>query len=101
LVIVNRVALAARTPAQAAELADRYLGGTLRAYAAGGSLQSAIDDVGLVGSPEQGVRQIERHRAGGVTHPFGRLSLDEMPVEVAQQTIELFGSEILPRVAKG
>ena len=100
LVVVNRIALAARTRAQAAELADTYLGGTLRTYAAGGSLQSAIDDVGLVGTPEQVVEQIGRYREVGVTHLIARLSLDEMPVEIAQQTIELFGSEILPRVAK-
>jgi alkanesulfonate monooxygenase SsuD/methylene tetrahydromethanopterin reductase-like flavin-dependent oxidoreductase (luciferase family) len=100
LVIVNRLALSARTPAQVGELTETYLGGTLRGYAAGGSWQSAIDDVGLVGTPDQVVKQIERYRAVGVTHLFARLSLDEMPIEVAQQTIELFGSEIMPRVAK-
>jgi alkanesulfonate monooxygenase SsuD/methylene tetrahydromethanopterin reductase-like flavin-dependent oxidoreductase (luciferase family) len=100
LVIVNRVALAARTADRAAELADTYLGATLHAYAAGGSLQSAIDEVGLVGTPEQVVEQITRYREVGVTHLFARLSLDEMPIDVAQQTIELFGSEILPSVAK-
>lgn len=98
-VIVNRVALAARTPAQAEELTESYLGGTLRGYAAGSSLQAAIDDVALLGTPDQVVAQVERYRDVGVTHLFARLSLDEMPIEVARQTIELFGSEIIPRFA--
>jgi hypothetical protein len=34
-----------------------------------------------------------------VSHIFARLSRDEMPVDVAAHTIELFGREVIPRLA--
>ena len=98
-VIINRLALAAATSHEVTQLVETYLGETLRAYGGGEPLQSTIDDVGLVGTPDQIVAQLEQYRAGGVTHVFARLSLDEMPVEVAQQTIEVFGGDIIPRLA--
>jgi alkanesulfonate monooxygenase SsuD/methylene tetrahydromethanopterin reductase-like flavin-dependent oxidoreductase (luciferase family) len=96
-VVVNRLALAAETPAAVADLIDRYLAGTLHAYARGESLQQVIDDVALVGTPPQIVAQVDRYRASGVTHLFARLSLDDMPSDVATHTIELFGREVIPR----
>jgi alkanesulfonate monooxygenase SsuD/methylene tetrahydromethanopterin reductase-like flavin-dependent oxidoreductase (luciferase family) len=100
LVIVNRLALAAPSTGQVRELTETYLGGTLRSYGGGDALQSAIDDTALIGTPDQIVEQVERYRAVGVTHLIARLSLDEMPIEVVRQTIELFGSEVMPRVRK-
>ena len=85
---------------QVTDLAETYVGETLRGYGAGGSWQSAIEDVALVGTPDQVVAQVERYREAGVTHLIARLSLDDMPVEVARQTIELFGSEVIPRVGQ-
>jgi alkanesulfonate monooxygenase SsuD/methylene tetrahydromethanopterin reductase-like flavin-dependent oxidoreductase (luciferase family) len=95
-VIINRLALAAETPAEVADLTDRFLAGTLASYARGESPHAVIDDVALVGTPDQIVAQLERYRALGVTHVFARLSLDEMPTEVASQTIHLFGRDIIP-----
>ena len=43
------------------------------------------------------MEQAERYRDVGVTHIFARLSLDEIPVEVAQRTVEIFGREVIPR----
>jgi alkanesulfonate monooxygenase SsuD/methylene tetrahydromethanopterin reductase-like flavin-dependent oxidoreductase (luciferase family) len=99
-VAVNRLALAADTPAAAAELTERYLAGSLRAYAPQQALQQAIDDVALVGTPPQIVAQLERYRAAGVTHIFARLSLDELPLETAARTIELFGQDVLPALRR-
>lgn len=98
VVAVNRVALAARTSAEVQQLTDRYLAETLRGYAGGDPLQTVLDDVTLVGTPDEIVARAERYSAAGVTHLFARLSLDEMPIEVAQQTIELFGTDVIPRV---
>jgi alkanesulfonate monooxygenase SsuD/methylene tetrahydromethanopterin reductase-like flavin-dependent oxidoreductase (luciferase family) len=100
-VIVNRLTLAAQSSSQVAELAKAYLGSTLRGYGVGDALQPAIDDLALVGTPDQIVAQVERYRQAGVTHLFARVSLDEMPLEVAQQTIELFGREVIPRTREG
>jgi alkanesulfonate monooxygenase SsuD/methylene tetrahydromethanopterin reductase-like flavin-dependent oxidoreductase (luciferase family) len=100
-VIVNRLALAAQSSGQVAELAETYLGSTLRGYGVGDALLPAINDLALVGTPDQIVAQVERYRQAGVTHLFARLSLDEMPVDVAQQTIELFGREVIPRTRAG
>jgi alkanesulfonate monooxygenase SsuD/methylene tetrahydromethanopterin reductase-like flavin-dependent oxidoreductase (luciferase family) len=98
LVIVNRLALTARTASEVAELMEMYLGATFRTYAPDQSVQTAIDDMALVGTPEQIVAQAERYRGAGVTHLFARLSLDQMPLEVARQTIELFGAEVIARL---
>jgi alkanesulfonate monooxygenase SsuD/methylene tetrahydromethanopterin reductase-like flavin-dependent oxidoreductase (luciferase family) len=96
-VIVNRLALAARTSAEVGDFTDTYLAATLRAYPGEQSLQAVIDDIALVGTPDQIVRQAEPYHDAGVTHIFARLSLDEMPIDVAQQTIELFGRDVIPR----
>ena len=96
-VIVNRLALAGRTSAEVTELTQAYLGETLRAYGGSEALQTTIDHMALVGTADQIVAQAERYRDVGVTHIFPRLSLDEIPVEVAQRTVEIFGREVIPR----
>jgi alkanesulfonate monooxygenase SsuD/methylene tetrahydromethanopterin reductase-like flavin-dependent oxidoreductase (luciferase family) len=50
-VAVNRLALAADTPAAVADLSERYLAGTLQTYGRGESLQQVIADVALIGTP--------------------------------------------------
>ncbi|MBV8719240.1 MAG: LLM class flavin-dependent oxidoreductase [Chloroflexi bacterium] len=97
-VVVNRVTLLARSATEADSLADSYVNGTVRSYARPGQpMQEVIDDVALVGTPERVAAQLERYAAAGVTHVLARLSLDQMPPEVARTTIELFGREVLPR----
>lgn len=97
-VAVNRIALLAASASDVDDMAQHLVSGTLRSYAqAGQSLQDVVDDVVLVGTPDQVARQLEGYVAAGVTHVFARLSLDEMPPEVARGTIELMGREVIPR----
>jgi alkanesulfonate monooxygenase SsuD/methylene tetrahydromethanopterin reductase-like flavin-dependent oxidoreductase (luciferase family) len=98
-VVLNRLALTAATAAEVAEARDRYLAGTLQSYARGQALDEVIADMALIGTPDEIVAQVERYRAVGVTHLFARLSLEAMPTEVALRTIELFGREVIPRLA--
>ena len=99
-VAVNRVTLVAATASQLDDLMQRHLAGTLKSYARSGeSLQQVADDVALVGTPSQITAQLERYRAAGVSHVFARLSLDDMPPEVAGATLELFGREVIPTLA--
>jgi alkanesulfonate monooxygenase SsuD/methylene tetrahydromethanopterin reductase-like flavin-dependent oxidoreductase (luciferase family) len=99
-IIVNRVTLIAQNPSEVKMLAEKYVNGTLRSYAASGqTVQEVMDDVALVGTPHAVCAQLERYAAAGVTHVFARLSLDEMPPEVARGTIELMGREVIPQFA--
>src|ERR1051326_5583335 len=97
-VVVNRVALVASTRAEVDDLAQRYVYTTLGGYAA--SPEAALADMALVGTPSSVAAQVERYVATGVTHIFARVSLDEMPVEVARGSIELLGREVIPRFAR-
>jgi alkanesulfonate monooxygenase SsuD/methylene tetrahydromethanopterin reductase-like flavin-dependent oxidoreductase (luciferase family) len=92
-VAVNRLTVVSTT-----DEAQQFVSGTLRSYAQQGQpLQEVMDDLALVGTPDQVAGQLERYVAAGVTHVFARLSLDEMPLEVARGTIELMGREVIPR----
>jgi alkanesulfonate monooxygenase SsuD/methylene tetrahydromethanopterin reductase-like flavin-dependent oxidoreductase (luciferase family) len=86
-VAVNRAALAAPTRAEVDDLAKRYLASALH----------NADEAALIGTPDEIVEQVERYAAAGATHILPRLSLDDMPVEVAAQTIDLFGEAVIPR----
>jgi alkanesulfonate monooxygenase SsuD/methylene tetrahydromethanopterin reductase-like flavin-dependent oxidoreductase (luciferase family) len=88
VVAVNRVALAAPSSAEVSALAERYLPAS--------TLQTA-QEACLLGTPDEIVAQVERYRAAGTSHVFARLSLDEMPGEVAGQTIDLFRQYVIPR----
>jgi alkanesulfonate monooxygenase SsuD/methylene tetrahydromethanopterin reductase-like flavin-dependent oxidoreductase (luciferase family) len=96
-VIVNRLALAAESPAEVADLSDRYLAATLRAYARDHPVEEVSRHVALLGTPAEIVTRVQQYADAGVTHLFARVSLDEMPVEVPLRTIELFGREVIPR----
>jgi alkanesulfonate monooxygenase SsuD/methylene tetrahydromethanopterin reductase-like flavin-dependent oxidoreductase (luciferase family) len=96
-VAVNRVALAAPDSTTLSTLVDRHLASTLQGYARGESLPQAAEDTSLIGTPDQIVALVERYQSVGVTHLLPRLSLDDMPVDVASQTIELFGRHVIPR----
>jgi alkanesulfonate monooxygenase SsuD/methylene tetrahydromethanopterin reductase-like flavin-dependent oxidoreductase (luciferase family) len=96
-VVVNRLTVIAETDSAA----HQYVGPTLRSYAQPGqSLEEVISDVALTGTPEKVVAQLARYAQCGVTHVFARLSLDEMPIEVARGTIELMGRDVIPRFRK-
>ena len=93
-IVVNRLTVVAASDSAAQE----YVRSTLESYARPGqSVTEVIDDVAVIGTPDQVVRQLERYAAIGVTHVFARLSLDDMPSEVARATIELMGRDVIPR----
>jgi alkanesulfonate monooxygenase SsuD/methylene tetrahydromethanopterin reductase-like flavin-dependent oxidoreductase (luciferase family) len=97
-VVVNRVTLLARTSLEVESMAERYVRSTLQSYARPGQpLEEIANDVALVGTPDNVAAQLERYATAGVTHVFARLSLDDMPPEVARTTIQLFGSDVIPR----
>lgn len=97
-VVVNRVTLVAPTQPEVAELFERHLRGALAGYGRPGeSVEQVREQVALIGTPETVSALLERYAAAGVTHVFARLSLDDMPPDVARTTIELFGREIIPR----
>jgi alkanesulfonate monooxygenase SsuD/methylene tetrahydromethanopterin reductase-like flavin-dependent oxidoreductase (luciferase family) len=99
-VAINRVTLVAQTASELQDLVERHLSSTLQAYARPSeSLPQVADDVALVGTPAQITAQLERYHAAGVSHVFARLSLDDMPPEVARGTIELLGREVIPHLA--
>jgi alkanesulfonate monooxygenase SsuD/methylene tetrahydromethanopterin reductase-like flavin-dependent oxidoreductase (luciferase family) len=99
-VVVNRVALVAATRRDVDDLVQRLLASSLQSYARPGqSLADVIDDVALIGTPDQVAAQLQRYQHAGATHVFVRLSLDDTPPDVARTTIDLFGSEIIPRLA--
>jgi alkanesulfonate monooxygenase SsuD/methylene tetrahydromethanopterin reductase-like flavin-dependent oxidoreductase (luciferase family) len=100
-IVVNRVTLIAQNPSEVETLAEKYVNGTLQSYAGSGqTVQEVMDDVALVGTPQTVCAQLERYAAAGVTHLFARLSLDEIPPEVARATIELMGREVIPQFSQ-
>jgi alkanesulfonate monooxygenase SsuD/methylene tetrahydromethanopterin reductase-like flavin-dependent oxidoreductase (luciferase family) len=99
-VAINRLAFVASSAESIDVLKRQYVAGALQGYARPGeSLEQMVDDVALVGTPEQVSAQLERYAAAGVTHVFARLSLDETPPQVARRTIELLGRDVIPRFA--
>lgn len=95
-VAVNRLALATDSAANARELAERYFGAAMRGYSGGESADEAAADIWLVGTADQILKQVERYRQAGVTHILARVSLEDMPLEVASRTLEMFGRYVLP-----
>jgi alkanesulfonate monooxygenase SsuD/methylene tetrahydromethanopterin reductase-like flavin-dependent oxidoreductase (luciferase family) len=99
-VAVNRVTLVAERSGTVQERFEAYLSAGLAAYGKPGeSVEHVLDEIALVGTPAQVVKQLQRYAEAGVTHIFARLSLDEMPPEVARETIQAMGREIIPRFA--
>ena len=78
---------------------DRRRGNGQRARAVS-PVQRVIDDVALIGTPDHVIASSwSATRTAGVTHVFARLSLDDMPPEVARTTIDLLGRHVIPRFA--
>ena len=99
-VAVNRVTLVSHSSGTVQERFEHYLAAALASYGRSGeSVEQVLDEVALVGTPRQVCSQLERYAAAGVTHVFARLSLDDMPPDVARETIESMGREVIPRFA--
>jgi alkanesulfonate monooxygenase SsuD/methylene tetrahydromethanopterin reductase-like flavin-dependent oxidoreductase (luciferase family) len=99
-VAVNRVALVAERSGTVQERFEAYLAQGLAGYGRPGeSVEQVLNEVALVGTPRQVATQLDKYAEAGVTHVFARLSLDEMPPEVARETIEVMGREVIPRFA--
>jgi len=97
-VAVNRVTLVAERSGTVQERFEAHLAAGLAAYAnPGESVEQVLDEVALVGTPPQVTAQLQRYVEAGVTHVFARLSLDGMPPEVARETIEAMGRDVIPR----
>jgi alkanesulfonate monooxygenase SsuD/methylene tetrahydromethanopterin reductase-like flavin-dependent oxidoreductase (luciferase family) len=109
-VIVNRLCVVAPTEAEAMRIAKRYVEPLLAIYAGFGGLTDADgellrpdDDLlaslrgelTLIGTPEDVGQQLERYSACGVTHMQLRVQPSDMPAELAQQTIDLLGENVL------
>jgi alkanesulfonate monooxygenase SsuD/methylene tetrahydromethanopterin reductase-like flavin-dependent oxidoreductase (luciferase family) len=97
---LNRLTLVAETASDLDELVQRHVASSLQAYRQPGeSFRQISDDVALIGTPDQVIALLERYHAVGATHIFVRLSLDDMPPEVARGTIQLLGREVIPHFA--
>jgi alkanesulfonate monooxygenase SsuD/methylene tetrahydromethanopterin reductase-like flavin-dependent oxidoreductase (luciferase family) len=89
---VNRLTLGAERSADAEWLAERFLGEELRVHSRGGRAA----DISLVGGPDELIRLANGYAEAGVTRILARLSLEDMPVEVVTQTIDIFGRHVIP-----
>lgn len=113
-VVVNRLCVLAPTSGEALRIARTYVEPLLAVYASFGGLRDAAgepltrgddliaalrDEVALIGTPDEVAAQVERLAASGVTHLQLRVQPQDMPAELAGQTIELAGEELVPRFA--
>ncbi|SRR5581483_2474518 len=112
-VSANRLTLVAPDSAQARDGGRRFLSGIIKTYARMGSwgedrkaassedlFDQLASQLCLVGSPEEVTEQVRIYQAAGVTHIQARLSPDDMPEELARQTIRLMGAEVIPAFAR-
>jgi alkanesulfonate monooxygenase SsuD/methylene tetrahydromethanopterin reductase-like flavin-dependent oxidoreductase (luciferase family) len=99
-VAINRVTLVAATQSEVDDRMQRHLATTLQAYVRPGvSVERALEEVVLIGTPSTISERLARYEAAGVTHVFARLSLDDTPPEVARDTIDVLGRDVIPRFA--
>ncbi len=113
-VAVNRLVLVAPTEREAILDAHRYLAPIMKIYAGQNSFRGdtrpmtgtateVFDrlhvDYCLVGTPAQVAERVRRYADLGVTDLQLRLAPHGMPHELSLRTIELFGGEVMPRIA--
>jgi alkanesulfonate monooxygenase SsuD/methylene tetrahydromethanopterin reductase-like flavin-dependent oxidoreductase (luciferase family) len=111
-VAANRSTIIAETTERAWEEGGPYLEGILQSYKRLGSMLLAegsaattasdilphvADQVCLIGSPDDVSAQLEAYAAAGVTDVALRVSLSDIPTELARRSIVLAGEHILPR----
>jgi alkanesulfonate monooxygenase SsuD/methylene tetrahydromethanopterin reductase-like flavin-dependent oxidoreductase (luciferase family) len=111
-VAANRSTVIAETTEQAWEQGAPYLEALMRTYRKLGSMRlpdgtlatadteilpHVADQVCLIGSPDDVAAQLEAYAAAGVTDVALRVSLSDIPNELARRSIVLAGEHILPR----
>ncbi len=112
IVAINRTCFVAETDAQARAEGKPYVSQVLNFYgrmglitdSEGNSLDHEKDlfemvgpEVYAVGSPETCVETIRMYEEIGVNQINLRVTMGDMPMEYAQRTVELMGSEVLPK----
>lgn len=55
------------------------------------------EDMVIVGDVDECIRKVERYRDAGLDHFIALMQADRIPHEKVMRSIELFGSEIIPR----
>jgi alkanesulfonate monooxygenase SsuD/methylene tetrahydromethanopterin reductase-like flavin-dependent oxidoreductase (luciferase family) len=111
-VAINRTAFVAKTDKQAREEGKLYVSQVLNFYARMGALkddhgapldpqtdlfETVGDEICLVGSPKNVLESIHKYQElAGVTQFNFRISMGNMPLELAQRTVTLLGEHVLP-----
>ena len=110
---IRRDAYVAPTVEEAHEHAERYLGARYETYRQWGQdralptedrfsedFSELSSDRFLIGTPEQVRADLERYRSAiGVTDVILRLDPADMPLELVERSLRLFGNEVLPAFA--
>ncbi|MGE3908052.1 MAG: LLM class flavin-dependent oxidoreductase [Chloroflexota bacterium] len=60
-------------------------------------LPLAADEVCLIGTPDDVSERLEQYVAGGVTDVALRVSMSDIPNEIARRSIQLAGEHVIPR----
>jgi alkanesulfonate monooxygenase SsuD/methylene tetrahydromethanopterin reductase-like flavin-dependent oxidoreductase (luciferase family) len=108
-VAINRLCFVAESHDQAFEQGRPYLTKVLRAYASRGALgahsaddpqllEHALDDVCVVGTPDEALSAVQRYVEAGVTRFELRVAPGDMPLELVERTVRLVGERIIPRL---
>ena len=111
-VAINRIAFVAETDKQARAEGKLYVSQVLNFYARMGLLkddqgtpldpktdlfETVGDEICLVGSPENVLESIHKYQEiAGVTQFNLRISMGNMPLELARRTVTLLGEHVLP-----
>jgi len=106
-VAVNRIVFVAETGERARIEAAPYVDALLRKYVAiraildvdgnpvdEAGLQRFVDELVIVGDPDEVRRQLEAYEQAGVTHIQARIWPSDMPFEIAQRTLRLLGKHV-------
>ena len=110
VVSANRLTLVAETEDEARRLGREMVGPTLLWYARAGSLGEAyrgatdaaevfdalVDDMCVVGTPDQVIARLQAYTDAGVTHVQARVRPRGTTVDAAKRTIDLLSRYVMP-----
>ena len=60
--------------------------------------EHALEDVCLVGTPDEVRQRMERYAAAGVTRFELRVAPGDMPLELVERTVRLVGEKVMPHL---
>lgn len=108
-VAVNRLAVVSGSRDAAISDGGRALEAVVSSYVAMGAIlgddrrpadplrdPGLLEDLLLTGDPDAVNEQVQRYATAGVTHLQARVLPGDLPLEVAERTIKLLGTEVLP-----